>query len=255
MKIFISLFFLILIPSIEAITLKEAISSDIRSEQNVSRDFYRNPYETLNFFGIKANMKVLELSPVGGWYTEILSQYLLDQGELLAAHFNPENGVYQTRSRRAFDKKINSNEAFSKVKTINIDSVFSDQGGIDAILTFRNLHNWVGPTMDSIFKNSFDALNPDGIFGIVEHRGKKGLSISEMKKSGYVSEAYAIKEAKKHGFVFVAKSEINANPKDLKKYPKGVWTLPPSMRMKEVNAETYLAIGESDRFTLLFKKP
>jgi predicted methyltransferase len=105
MKIFISLFFLILIPSIEAITLKEAISSDIRSEQNVSRDFYRNPYETLNFFGIKANMKVLELSPGGGWYTEILSQYLLDQGELLVAHFNPENGVYQKRSRLAFDKK------------------------------------------------------------------------------------------------------------------------------------------------------
>ncbi len=255
MKKIISLLFFILIPTIEAITLKEAISSDIRSEKNILRDPYRNPYETINFFGIKANMKVLELSPGSGWYTEILSQYLLDEGELLVAHFNPENGGYQKRSRLAFDNKMNSNKAFLKVKTFNIDSNFSEQEGIDAILTFRNLHNWVGPTMDSIFKNSFDALSSGGIFGVVEHRGKKGLSVSEMKKTGYVSEDYAIKEAEKYGFILVAKSEINANSKDLKEYPKGVWTLPPSLRMKEVDADTYLAIGESDRFTLLFRKP
>ena len=109
--------------------------------------------------------------------------------------------------------------------------------------------------MDAIFKNSFAALNSGGILGIVEHRGDKDLSISQIKQTGYFPESLAIKEVEKHGFVFIAKSEVNANPKDLKNYPKGVWTLPPVMRMKDLNAKTYKEIGESDRFTLLFKKP
>lgn len=252
MKKIISFLFLIIMPSIEAITLKDAISSDIRSEKNILRDPYRNPFETINFFGIKANMRVLELSPGGGWYTEILSQYLLEEGELIAAHFNADKGGFQKRSRIAFEKKMKGNVAFSKVKIINIDSQFSK---VDAILTFRNLHNWVGPTMDAILKNSFNALESGGILGVVEHRGEEGLSIPQIKQTGYFPESLAIKEVEKHGFIFVAKSEINSNSKDSKNHPKGVWTLPPVMRMKNLNAKIYEEIGESDRFTLLFKKP
>jgi predicted methyltransferase len=255
MKKIICLIFIILIPSLQAITLEEAISSEIRSEKNSTRDVYRNPYETLTFFGIKPSMRVIELAPGGGWYTEILSQYLFNDGELIAAHFNPANGGYQKRSRTAFDIKMESNNAYKKVNVIDIDSNYSELGKIDAILTFRNLHNWVGPTMDTIFKNSFNALKSGGIFGIVEHRGNKNLSIDEIKKTGYVPEAFAIKEAEKQGFIFIKKSEINSNPKDLKNYEKGVWTLPPSLRMKNVDSDKYIAIGESDRFTLLFKKP
>jgi predicted methyltransferase len=109
--------------------------------------------------------------------------------------------------------------------------------------------------MDLIFANSFKALKSGGVFGIVEHRAKQGTSLQEMKRSGYVTEEYAIMMAKKHGFSLVAKSEINANLKDTKDYPKGVWTLPPSLRLKEIDKEKYISIGESDRMTLLFKKP
>ena len=109
--------------------------------------------------------------------------------------------------------------------------------------------------MDKIFSNSYVALKPGGLFGIVEHRAKAGTSMEAMKKSGYVTEQHAIKIAKKHGFELLAKSEINANPKDSADHPRGVWTLPPVLRLKEKDKEKYLAIGESDRMTLLFRKP
>ena len=109
--------------------------------------------------------------------------------------------------------------------------------------------------MDKIFSNTYVALKPGGLFGIVEHRAKAGTSMEEMKKSGYVTEQHAIKIAKKHGFELLAKSEINANPKDSADHPRGVWTLPPVLRLKEKDKEKYLAIGESDRMTLLFRKP
>jgi predicted methyltransferase len=109
--------------------------------------------------------------------------------------------------------------------------------------------------MDLIFSNSFKALKPGGLFGIVEHRANPGTSMDDMKRSGYVTEEHAIKIAKKHGFILVAKSEINANAKDTKDHPKGVWTLPPSLRLKDIDKDKYLSIGESDRMTLLFKKP
>ena len=109
--------------------------------------------------------------------------------------------------------------------------------------------------MDNIFANSYEALKPGGIFGVVEHRAKPGTSLQEMKRTGYVTEQHAVEEAEKHGFILFAKSEINANSKDTKDYSKGVWTLPPTLRLKEKNKEDYLAIGESDRMTLLFKKP
>jgi predicted methyltransferase len=137
---------------------------------------------------------------------------------------------------------------------VNLSSKLADPESVDAILTFRNLHNWLGPQMDSIFSNSYKALKPGGIFGVVEHRAEPGTSMEQMKKSGYVTEAHAIEIAEKHGFVLVKKSEINANPKDTKDHPRGVWTLPPSLSLKEVDREKYVAIGESDRMTLLFKK-
>jgi len=109
--------------------------------------------------------------------------------------------------------------------------------------------------MDLIFSNSFKALKSGGLFGIVEHRANPGTSMDDMKRSGYVTEEHAIKIAKKHGFILEAKSEINANVKDTKDHPKGVWTLPPSLRLKDIDKDKYLSIGESDRMTLLFKKP
>ena len=250
------LFILFFSFSLSADPLQRAVDSEFRDLKNTSRDIYRNPYETLSFFELKPSMTVVELSPGGGWYTEILANYLKNSGELIAAHFDKNsNNNYFKKSRKNFEKKMSSNPAYKKVKIVDLTSKLSEPQSIDAVLTFRNLHNWLGPAMDSIFANSFKALKPGGIFGVVEHRAEAGTSIEKMKKSGYVTEEHAIEIAKKHGFVLVSKSEINSNPKDLKNYEKGVWTLPPSLRQKGKNKDKYLAIGESDRMTLLFKKP
>ena len=236
-------------------SLEAAIVSDARSPKNVERDKYRNPYETLSFFQIKPYMKVVELSPGGGWYTEILANYLDDPGVLITAHFDRDSKrAYFKNSRANFEKKVIENSMYDNVYIVNLSSNLAEAESVDAVITFRNLHNWLGPQMDLIFSNSYKALKPGGIFGVVEHRAEPGTSIEDMKKSGYVTEEYAIKAAEKHGFRLVAKSEINANPKDTKDHPRGVWTLPPSLRLKDIDRDKYIEIGESDRMTLLFKK-
>ena len=249
---FLTLSFL---PHTFAHDLKGAVASEDRTPKNVARDIYRNPYETLNFFGIESDMTIIELSPGGGWYTEILANYIHYPGTLIAAHFNPEAGSYQKRGRANFEKKMNSDPMYGRVEIVDIDSNLAEPNSVDAVLTFRNLHNWLGPNLDVIFSNSYKALKPGGVFGVVEHRADAGTTLEKMKKSGYVTERHAIKMAEKHGFKLVSKSEVNANPKDIKVYPRGVWTLPPNLRLKEVDREKYLNIGESDRMTLLFRKP
>ena len=236
--------------------LMAAMQSEDRSPKNIARDEYRNPAKTLTFFQIKPNMKVVELSPGGGWYTEILANYIHNPGVVIAAHFDKDSKrEYFRKSRERFEKKVIEKSMYDNVYIVNLSSELAKEGSVDAVLTFRNLHNWLGPQMDLIFSNSFKALKPGGLFGIVEHRANPGTSISDMKKSGYVTEAHAIEIAEKHGFVLVEKSEINANPKDTKDHPRGVWTLPPNLSLKEVDREKYEAIGESDRMTLLFKRP
>ncbi len=242
--------------SLLAHDLNSAINSSDRTSKNVMRDKYRNPYETITFFKIEPDMTVVELSPGAGWYTEIFANYLHEPGNLIAAHFDLDTDrEYFKRGRANFEKKIQSSKMYSNVSIVDLSSNLAAENSVDAVVTFRNLHNWIGPQIDSIFQNSYKALKPGGIFGVVEHRAKDGTSLDVMKKSGYVTEDYAISIAKKHGFILVNKSEINANPKDLKNYEGGVWTLPPSLRLKDKDKEKYLEIGESDRMTLLFKKP
>ena len=236
--------------------LKGAIASEDRTPKNVQRDPFRNPYETLSFFGIESDMTVIELSPGGGWYTEILANYIHYPGTLIAAHFNADSDrAYYRRSRANFEEKVSNNPMYGRVEIVDLDSSLADPETVDAVLTFRNLHNWLGPQMDGIFSNTYKALKPGGVFGVVEHRAKQGTSMDIMKKSGYVTEQLAIEIAKKHGFELVAKSEVNSNPKDTADHPRGVWTLPPNLGLKEVDRDKYLEIGESDRMTLLFRKP
>ena len=137
---------------------------------------------------------------------------------------------------------------------LSLNSKYSEVESVDVVVTFRNLHNWIGPNWDFIIKNSYASLKKGGLLGVVEHRAKEGTSIENMKKTGYVTEKYAIESIEKLGFKLIAKSEINSNPKDTKDHPRGVWTLPPVMRLKELDQDKYLQIGESDRFTFLFKK-
>jgi predicted methyltransferase len=246
-KIILSGAMIFSLASLSAHNLEQSVNSEDRSPDNVARDIYRHPYETLSFFGIKPDMTVVELNPGGGWYTEILANYIHYPGTLITAQ-----GSYYFEG---FEKKMNSNPMYGRVEIVNLNSNLAEPNSVDAVITFRNLHNWLGADMDSIFRSSFKALKPGGSFGVVEHRAKPGTDFETMKTSGYVTEDHAIEVALKHGFELVEKSDINANPKDTKDHAKGVWTLPPTYRLKNKDRDKYSAIGESDRMTLLFKKP
>lgn len=236
--------------------LKTAILSNDRTESFKLRDQYRHPEETIAFFQIKPNMTVIELSPGSGWYTEIFANYLHEPGNLIAAHFDANSTrAYFKNSRIKFEQKISASPMYKNVSIVDLSSNLAPKESVDAVVTFRNLHNWLGQQMEDIFSASYRSLKPGGLFGIVEHRANKGTSLENMKKTGYVTEEYAIAIAKKHGFELVATSEINANPKDTKDHPRGVWTLPPTLRLKDADKDKYLSIGESDRMTLLFRKP
>ncbi len=244
--------------NLQASTIEDAVINDERSAKNIVRDKYRHPIETLKFFQIKSNMTVIELSPGSGWYTEILSKYLYEEGKLIAAAYNPSVSDYAKRSREAYEKKLESKISYNKVEVVDLFSKLSDDATIDAVLTFRNIHNWIDEdtkNLRKIFEQSYSALKPGGIFGVVEHRAKPETSLEDMRKSGYVTEELTINLAKEVGFILSAKSNINANIKDTKDHPAGVWSLPPTLYLKDKNREKFIEIGETDRMTLLFRKP
>ena len=244
--------------NLQASTIENAVINDERSAKNIVRDKYRHPIETLKFFQIKSNMTVIELSPGSGWYTEILSKYLYEEGKLIAAAYNPSVSDYAKRSREAYEKKLKSKISYNKVEVVDLFSKLSDDATIDAVLTFRNIHNWIDEDTNNlrkIFEQSYSALKPGGIFGVVEHRAKPETSLEDMRKSGYVTEELTINLAKEVGFILSAKSNINANIKDTKDHPAGVWSLPPTLYLKDKNREKFIEIGETDRMTLLFRKP
>ena len=238
--------------------LEQSVSGEHRSAKNKARDKYRHPVETLNFFGFSPKMTVVEITPGGGWYTEILAPALKGSGKLYGAHY-PDTGEdnYFSKSRKQLEKKLASNVVFSEVVLTDFvprkQSELAPQGSADLVLTFRNLHNWKDAGVEQVFKDAFNALKPGGVLGVVEHRLPVG--VAPEKAVGYVSEVKTIKQAKAAGFRFAGASEVNANPKDMTQHPKGVWTLPPVLRLGETDKAKYLAIGESDRMTLKFVKP
>lgn len=239
--------------------LSLALVGEHRSQKNKARDEYRNPEQTLSFFGFHTEMTVVELAPGGGWYTEILAPALKGSGKLYAAHY-PDTGQnnYYSKSRKKLEKKLSQNSVFSEVEltdfTPRVKSDIAPENSADLVLTFRNLHNWKEDGVLQMFKDAYRALKPKGVLGVVEHRLASDQSWQAFKKSGYFPEALTISLAEQAGFRLVGKSEINANKKDSKNHPKGVWTLPPVLRLGEQNKDKYLAIGESDRMTLKFEK-
>ncbi|WP_036165511.1 class I SAM-dependent methyltransferase [Massilia sp. 9096] len=241
--------------------LRAAIAGSQRSSANAARDTWRHPYETLTFFGIKPNMTVVELSPGGGWYTDILAPYLRDNGKLIAA------GAAYDPARRgtvAFKKKLDANPAvFGKVVQGVFEPPskydFAAPGSADMVLTFRNLHNWIDDGGDAelkaVFKAIYTSLKPGGVLGIEEHRLPEAMAQDAKTSTGYVHESYVIKMAESAGFKLAAKSEINANPNDKADHKGGVWALPPTFTNRDQDRDKYQAIGESDRMTLKFVKP
>ena len=244
-------------------SLDEVISGNHRSEENKSRDIYRHPKETLDFFGIKEEMTVVEVWPSAGWYTEIIAPYLNDSGQYISASFDINSDRdYFKRMAQLFLSKLNDHpELYGNVDhgifELPDRIEITEPGTADMVLTFRNIHNWMGRGQESIAMNAFYVmLKPGGILGVVEHRGDESVPQDPVSKSGYVNESYMIKIAKEAGFILDASSEINANPLDTKSHIEGVWTLPPTYRAQSDEQKKALDLmGESDRFTLRFKKP
>jgi predicted methyltransferase len=239
--------------------LKAAIAGEHRSAANKARDAARHPYETLTFFGIKPNMTVVELAPGGGWYTEILGPYLSKNGKLIAAG---QAFVEGKRGGMALKAKFDANPAvFGKVVPAVFEPPATFQiaapNSVDMVLTFRNLHNWVGhgdAALKTTLQEIHKVLKPGGVLGVVDHRLPASMTQDAKASSGYVHEAWVIKTIEGAGFKLAAKSEVNANPKDTANHEHGVWTLPPVLANKDKDREKYMAIGESDRMTLKFVK-
>jgi len=246
----------------QAAALKKWAEGSHRSEANIARNQYRHPVETLEFFGIKPDMTVVEISPGGGWYTEILAPYLKDKGHYIAAGYNPNSkSEYFSKNAKKFADKLKANpELYGKVELTVMEYPdhmdFAKPNSADMVLTFRNTHNWASRGYaDAVFAAMFKVLKPGGVLGLVQHRAGKDQPKDTSGKKGYLKQEDVIKMAEKAGFKLVASSEINANPKDRKDYEMGVWTLPPVYRLKDKDRDVYTAIGESDRMTLKFIKP
>ncbi len=242
--------------------LKPFIDAEHRSTENRARDRYRHPLATLTWLGVAADMTVVEIWPGGGWYSEILAPYLRAQGKYYAAGFERDSDIpfYRINAQKLQDKFAASPDIYDRATITELRPLqradIAPPGSADRVLTFRNVHNWMkAGYADAVFDAMYTALKPGGVLGVVEHRGDPGKPQDPQALSGYVTEAAVIEMAEAAGFEFVASAEINANPADTRDHPEGVWSLPPSLRQQEVDREKYLAIGESDRMTLKFRKP
>lgn len=243
-------------------SLQRVIAGNQRPAEHKARDKYRHPQQTLEFFDVKENMTVVELWPGEGWYTEILAPYLKDKGKLYAAHFSADADLpYHKKVLEKFVNKMHKQpKVYGKVELTELEPPehlkIAPDGSADRVLTFRNVHNWMkNDQAAAVFSAIYKALKPGGILGVVEHRNNALKPQDTKTESGYLSEDYVIALARNAGFEFLGKSEINANSKDTKDYPSGVWTLPPSLALKDKDRNKYLAIGESDRMTIKFIKP
>jgi predicted methyltransferase len=244
--------------------LKTALAAPTRTPAFAARDVWRHPYETLSFFGIRPDMTVVEISPGGGWYTEILAPYLQAKGQLVLAADDPASeSQYARNSIARLQKKLAAQpEVFGKV-TIGVFAPplklqYIAPQSADLVLTFRNVHNWAAKGDDNVkavFASAFTSLKHGGIFGVVEHRLPASRAQDATASTGYVRVDYVQRMAESVGFKLVGASEVNANPKDSADHTGGVWALPPTYDNKDVDREKYTAIGESDRMTLKFVKP
>ena len=241
--------------------LTTILAGDQRTAAERARDPYRHPKETLLFFGIRPEMKVMEVWPEPGWYTEVIAPLLRERGKYYAAVIAPDpTSKYITHRLDEYREKLASRpDLYDRVQVVTFPSDGTDAvppGSLDMVLTFRNIHNWMArDTAAQAFATMYRALKPGGVLGVVEHRGNPAVPQDPKAKSGYVNEDFAIRLIEAQGFQLVAKSEVNDNPKDTKDYEQGVWTLPPTYRLGEKDHARYAAIGESDRFTLKFIRP
>lgn len=225
----------------EDAALQAAIGSDTRSAADVARDAHRRPFETLTFWGLTPGSTIVEIQPgAGGWWSAILRPYAEATGGTYVAVNRPQDGTGVA------------------------------DGTADIVVVARSVHGWHrGGRTDAFLAAFFKALKPGGVLAIEQHRSVDGLNPDATAPTGYMPESYVIRAAEAAGFVLDARSELNANPKDDRDHPYGVWTLPPTRTsapragaatdrptpLTEAERAAYDAIGESDRMTLRFRKP
>ncbi|WP_371416806.1 class I SAM-dependent methyltransferase [Sphingosinicella sp. BN140058] len=236
-------------------SIAAAIGAETRTPANVARDQYRHPRETLSFFGVEPDDTVVEIWPGGGWYTEILAPLLRERGTYWAVA--SERGLNGVRGLIAKDPAT-----YGQIRLAAFPAQGSDarvpEGSADVVLTFRNVHNWLmaePPIGEEAFRQAFAMLKPGGVLGVVDHRLPESADAARERSSGYVKVSTVRRLAEAAGFRLAAESEINANPRDTKDHPNGVWSLPPTFRGGDVDRDRFAAIGESDRMTLKFVKP
>lgn len=255
-------------PSDENNSLRDAFASaatgDHRSAANQARNAFRHPAETLDFFGIERGMTVVEISPGGLWYSEVLAPALRDNGQFIVAGYDadvPDQPQYRYRQQTAMEQRFKDEaDIFGKVGIVKFSPPqtmeLGEPGSVDVVVTFRNSHGWIRDGLaETIYQSFYDVLKSGGVLGVVQHRAAVGSNVEDTAPNGYVPEAAIVALASKAGFVLEESSEINANPKDTRDHPEGVWTLPPSLQLGDKDKDKYLAIGESDRMTLRFRKP
>jgi predicted methyltransferase len=249
-------------------SLDAALAPAHRSATNKARDRYRHPKETLEFFGLRPDMTVVEIWPGPGWYTEVLAPVLRDRGKLYVAQYGAAPPFpYQQREMDALAAKMQAApEVYRNVTPTTLD-LFKNElqiappGTADLVVTFRNVHNWFqegyGPAnaAELAFQAMFDALKSGGVLGVVDHRWPDPTTEDPRARNGYVSEQRVVQYAEKAGFELAGRSSVNDNPRDSHDHPEGVWTLPPDLALGDRDREKYLSVGESDRFTLKFVKP
>jgi len=242
--------------------LAAILASPHRVPGNRDRDGARHPVETLTFFGLQPTQTVVEIGPGTGWYTELLAPFLANHGKLIVA--GPDAaapaGKMSTVAGRRLDLMLaKSPELFGKVERIGIATadtlVLGPEGSVDLVLAIRLMHDWQRDgELDKYLAAIHTVLKPGGTLGVVAHRAAPGSKGEDTAKSGYLAEQWVIDRVTAAGFALAGRSEINANPKDTKDYPQGVWALPPTYREGEKDKAKYAAIGESDRMTLKFTK-
>ncbi len=245
--------------------LRESLAGPQRTDKEKKRDVYRHPLETLEFFGLKDDMTVVELSPGEGWFSAVLAPVVREHGKLVIAGGDPNGDPKSEGTKHAqalVERFQKMPQAFDKVQSVVMkkdqDLVLGAPESADMVVTFRNFHNWVeGGTTDKVLAAVSKVLKHGGVLGLTDHRANPGAptDAKTVGDTGYLPEDFVIKTVEAAGFKLAAKSDVNANPKDTKDYPKGVWTLPPNYALGETDHAKYEAIGESDRMTLKFVKP
>ncbi|CAN1529843.1 COG4798 Predicted methyltransferase [Caulobacteraceae bacterium] len=252
-----------------SLTVQAVVDGSWRTPQDRARDGARHPIESFTFWGLKPNMTVAEIRPGAGYWTDLLAPYLAaGGGKLIVTSGDPDKMTdAQKAGRDRYLKRYQDNPALFGTLEVGVFAANSDKllaapNSVDLIISSRNFHGFVLQNIkDYALKSMFNALKPGGLVAIEQHRGDARRP--QNAASGYIRQDWVIAQMRQAGFEFVAASELNANPKDTKDHPFGVWTLPPTLQTApsgqpanpDFDNAKYKAIGESDRMTLLFRKP